>query len=107
MLELDAESFFSVKGTPMLQGWQTRPACRIKYSKHSIPGHSILGNIPIMAVVYFDQLSGAARTQKLVKLLFQLFLTFFVNFIPFTVISRLKSTKTRKLVEIQNIWPPK
>ena len=70
MLELDAESFFSVKGTPMLQGWRKHPACKIKYSKHSILGHSILGNIPIMAVVYFDQLSVAACTQKLVKLLF-------------------------------------
>ena len=35
-------------------------------------------------VVYFDQLSGAAHTQKLVKLLFSAVLTFFVHFKPFS-----------------------
>ena len=44
-------------------------------------------------VVYFDQLLGAARTQKLVETFFQPFSTFFDHFKPFPVISRLKSTK--------------
>ena len=44
----------------------------------------------------FDQLLGAARTQKLVELVFQQISSFFVNFKPFSVISQLKSTK--------NIW---
>ena len=33
--------------------------------------------------MYFDQLLGAARTQKLVEILFQPFSTFFVHFKPF------------------------
>ena len=50
-------------------------------------------------IVYFDQLLGAARTQKLHPeacrtAFLNLFSTFFVNFKPFFVISRLKSTKT-------------
>ena len=46
--------------------------------------------------MYFDQLLGAAPTQKLVKLLFSAVFNLFVDFKPFSVISRLKSTK--------NIW---
>ena len=42
--------------------------------------------------VYFNQLSSACSTWKLVKTLFQPFSTFFVNFKPFSVISWLKST---------------
>ena len=47
-------------------------------------------------VVYFDQLSGVARIQKLVEILFKPFSTFFVHLKPFSVISYLKSRK--------NIW---
>ena len=44
-------------------------------------------------VVYFNQLPGAVRTQKLVKTLFRLFSNFFVIFKYFTVICFLKSRK--------------
>ena len=46
--------------------------------------------------VYFNHLLGAARTQKLVKILFSAVFNLFVHFKPFSVISRLKSTK--------NVW---
>ena len=46
-----------------------------------------------LAVVYFEQLLGAAHTQKLAEILFQPFSTFFVHFKSFSVISCLKSTK--------------
>ena len=50
-----------------------------------------------MIVVYFDQLSGAFITWKLVEtFFFSRFSTFFVHFKAFSVISPLKSTK--------NVW---
>ena len=45
------------------------------------------------SVVYFDQLSGACSTRKLVETCFS---TFFVHFRPFLVISWLKSTKNEQ-----------
>ena len=54
-----------------------------------------------VCVVYFDQFSGAARTRKLVELVFfSRYQPFFVLLKPFSVISRLKSTKNvRKLTK--------
>ena len=52
--------------------------------------------------MHFDQLSGAASTQKLFEILFQPFSTFFVHFKPFAVISRLKSPKKR--VKNENVF---
>ena len=54
-------------------------------------------------VVYFDQLLGAACTQKLVELPFSAVLIFSVHLTPFLVVSQLKSTKnvwkwTKKLI---------
>ena len=42
--------------------------------------HSLLPQAPASIVVYFDQLSGAAHTLKLVKILFLPFSTFFIDF---------------------------
>ena len=72
------------------------------------------------SVVYFDQLLGAACTQKLVETFFSaVFLTFFVHFKAFSVISRLISLKnvqkwtkkhgfvySSKLVDIQKLSTP-
>ena len=49
----------------------------------------------MMVVVYFDQLLGAACTQKLVVTFFSCFSTFFVHFKAFSMISQLKSTLTK------------
>ena len=52
------------------------------------------------SVVYFDQLSGDCSTRKLVETFFSAvfwpFLFFFLDFRPFLVISRLKSSKNEQ-----------
>ena len=59
----------------------------------NIEGQKFNKKAPVYGVVYLDQLSGAAHTQKLVKLLFSAIFHLFVHFKPFSVISRRKSTK--------------
>ena len=61
------------------------------------PQHKIqqLSQKSFKSVVYFDQLLGAACTQKLVEQHFQLFSSFFVHFKPFSVISRQRINKKR------------
>ena len=49
----------------------------------------------VVIVVYFDYLSGAARTRKLVKLLFQRFSSFFIHFLPYLFYKHWLSTLTR------------
>ena len=64
---------------------------------------SVCAALAPKTVVYFDQLLGAACTQKLVELPFSAVLIFSVHLTPFLVVSQLKSTKnvwkwTKKLI---------
>ena len=57
-----------------------------------------------MSVVYFDQLLGAVRTQKLVEILFfQPFSTFFSDFTPEINLSKL--VNMQKLVDSLRGYP--
>ena len=60
---------------------------KVKYSGGSITGtpnyHKHLIDHQTITVVYFDQLLGAARTQKLVKILFSVVFNLFCSFQTF------------------------
>ena len=59
----------------------------------------IQANIWRANVVYFDQLLGAAPTQKLVKLLFSAVFNLFVNFYPINYQKKRNQSKLTKNVE--------